>query len=61
MYEGELDNNQKRNGYGRLIDSRGNYYIGYWKDNKMDGQGKKVNVSTNLIQEGNWKNGEFKS
>jgi len=37
VYEGQVRADGKRMGYGRQIYCDGNYYIGYWKDDKKNG------------------------
>jgi hypothetical protein len=39
IYEGQFENGEK-DGWGRLIYANGSYYVGYFKDDMMDGIGR---------------------
>lgn len=38
-YQGTVNNELRRHGYGQMDFSNGNCYKGYWKNNKQDGKG----------------------
>ena len=46
-------------GFGRVLDASGEYYIGQYRDTLRHGKGKFV-TSEGDIQEGNWFEDEFK-
>lgn len=57
MYFGELDNNGKRNGYGRTASENGRTtYEGNYVDNKRDGIGAYYYKDGELCYYGEWKN-----
>ena len=57
IYFGDLKNN-KKDGFGSIIFKDGSKYIGYWKNDKMNGQGIFVDTKKN-IKEGEFIEGEF--
>ena len=50
--------NNENSGYGRMINPNGMYYIGFWKHDKMNGQGK-MYKDGKLIKDGEWKDDVF--
>jgi hypothetical protein len=46
--------NDLASGYGRLIHSSGDYYIGYWLKDQANGKGK-YRHSSGATYEGDWK------
>jgi hypothetical protein len=56
-YVGELDNNERRCGSGKMTWDNGNVYEGKWKDDKRNGQGIK-RYADGDVYEGQWKNGK---
>ena len=48
----------KKEGFGILIDDNGNKYIGYWKNDYMNGKGRLFNKDGDYF-EGNFLNGDF--
>lgn len=52
IYEGQFENGVK-DGWGRLIQSNGCYYIGYFQDDMFNGPGRLAvcNLGLNVIQE----------
>ena len=48
-----------RLGYGRIIYTNGDYYVGQIKDNKPNGIGTKTSAE-GVIQKGKWENGFYK-
>lgn len=57
IYIGETQDNIP-NGLGYLIDQKGNYYEGYFKDSKFHGKGRLFN-SKGFIYAGDWENGDL--
>lgn len=51
--------NGLRNGEGTFYYKDGGYYVGNWKDNKMNGYGKLYYESDKLAYEGQWYRDEF--
>ena len=45
-------------GFGRVLDASGEYYIGQYKDTLRHGHGKFV-TSTGVVQQGRWADDEF--
>ena len=58
MFEGQWLKNGSH-GYGRIIWKEGNYYIGHWKDAKLNGYGKYVCKESGIVREGHWVNDQF--
>lgn len=58
IFEGQWLN-QGSHGYGRIIWKEGNYYIGHWKDAKLNGYGKYVSKDSCIVREGQWKDDIF--
>ena len=57
-YNGELDPKSRRNGFGHMVYSDGNIYVGFWKKGSMDGEGCFFWSDTGSVYNGEWKNGE---
>ena len=49
-----MEKNNKANGWGRMISEEGDYYVGWFKDDKRCGYGKYVNATSGKIEEGLW-------
>ena len=48
---------QKKCGRGALIKSNGNYFVGYWKNDKKNGVGVDYNKEGEIISKAEYKNG----
>ena len=46
--------NGKRNGKGKFFYQDGSYYDGFWKDNKMHGEGSLYYYNGRLAYKGQW-------
>jgi len=53
LYEGDWQND-KQNGYGRMIHLDGDVYEGQWKDNKAHGKGRYQHADGSTY-DGEWK------
>ena len=57
VYIGQVNEKEKKYGRGALIRNNGNYFVGYWKDDKMNGQGYEYNKNGEEICSGEYKSG----
>ena len=57
IQEGHFQNN-KLNGFGRVIYPNGDYYVGTFLNHQYNGTGKFVNANGDTIN-GQWANGEY--
>ena len=58
VYVGQANEKNIKNGRGALINNiNGNYFIGYWKDDKKNGKGTEYNKNGEEIASGEYKNG----
>ena len=53
IYKGDWNKSGIKEGFGICIDSDGNKYIGYWKNNVFDGKGRLISIN------GDYYEGEF--
>jgi hypothetical protein len=67
IYEGQINKDQQRHGFGRLILSNGDCHIGLWHNDQQHGFGRFsdgeaiLKGELGIPSEGIWKNGEFAS
>ena len=58
VYVGQVNEKNQKCGRGALINNNtGNYFVGYWKDDKKNGKGTEYNKDGDEICSGNYKNG----
>ncbi len=58
VYVGQVNEKNKKYGRGALINNNtGNYFIGYWKDDKKNGKGFEYDKNGEEIASGEYKNG----
>ena len=58
VYVGQVNERNQKCGRGALINNNtGNYFIGYWKDDKKNGKGVEYNKDGEEITSGEYKNG----
>ena len=58
LYVGQVNERNQKCGRGALINNNtGNYYIGYWKNDKKNGKGTEYNKDGNEVCSGEYKNG----
>ena len=59
IYHGQVDKNNKKCGKGCIIynNAKERYYIGYFENNEINGEGTIYNVNWEIIYKGNFKNG----
>ena len=58
VYVGQANEKNIKKGRGALINNiNGNYFIGYWKDDKKNGKGTEYNKNGEEIASGEYKNG----
>ena len=55
IYEGELNDNGKKNGFGKMDYNNGDKYTGNWKNDKREGEGI-MEYKNRESYEGDWKN-----
>ena len=58
--EGQFENDIM-NGFGRVIQTDGSYYVGFYKDDLKHGKGKLYNSNGTLEKDGLWEKNEFKA
>ena len=58
IYNGEIDESGKKNGFGKYFYSSGDIYEGNWTNDKQDGSGK-LSLKDGAEVEGKWKEGEL--
>jgi hypothetical protein len=56
-YVGQVNQDKKKCGRGALIKSNGNYFVGYWKNDKKNGVGVDYNKEGEIISKAEYKNG----
>ena len=57
IYVGQVNQDKKKNGRGALIKTNGNYFVGYWKNDKKNGKGTDYNKEGEIITNGEYSNG----
>ena len=57
--EGQYENGNM-NGFGRVIESDGSYYVGFYKDDMKHGKGKLYNSDGAFEKDGLWEKDLFK-
>ena len=57
-YEGEMKDNM-RDGYGKSILEKGNYYIGEWKNGIKQGKGTIYSKNNSIIYQGDFENDKY--
>ena len=57
IYVGQVNQDNKKWGRGALINNNGNYFVGYWKDDKKNGKGTEYNKEGEAVNNGDYKNG----
>ena len=50
IYKGSWNFQGKKEGYGIFIDSKGNKYIGEWKDDKFHGKGRLISINGDFYE-----------
>ena len=58
IYNGSWNSKFLKEGYGISIDKDGNKYIGYWKEDSFDGNGRLISIKGDYY-EGNWSSGNM--
>ena len=56
IYKGSWNVNGQKEGFGIFLDSKGNKYVGYWKNDKFNGKGRLLSVKGDYF-EGFFKDG----
>ena len=59
IYVGQVNQDNKKWGRGALINNNGNYFVGYWKNDKKNGKGTEYNKEGEMMNDGEYKNGVF--
>ena len=59
IYEGEINRNNMREGFGKIIYKNGCYYIGKWLNDKKYGIGVEYNDRNMIIYKGEFANNEY--
>ena len=57
IYVGQVNLDNKKWGRGALINNNGNYFVGYWKNDKKNGKGTEYSKEGEIVNEGEYKNG----
>ena len=58
IYNGSWNSKFLKEGYGISIDKDGNKYVGYWKEDNFDGNGRLISINGDYY-EGNWISGNM--
>ena len=56
IYKGSWNSNGQKEGFGIFLDSLGNKYVGYWKNDKFNGKGRLLSIKGDYF-EGYFKDG----
>ena len=56
-YVGQVNQDKKKWGRGALIKTNGNYFVGYWKNDKKNGVGVDYSKEGEIMSKGEYKNG----
>jgi hypothetical protein len=56
IYSGSWNSKYLKEGFGISVDKNGNKYVGNWKDDKFDGNGRIISTNGDYY-EGNWNSG----